>query len=285
MCLHLRSGKIIKSTPEHTHFAGYLLGETPQTYFLYLMYKEGVGYRLGTSQVYTAGQAKPMLGIKQRAIQEHADAAWIIRTHTSENEARLDEMLTSLRYGLPTLPFVPRKGKAQNGLVHDLRYISKVFETLNTTDAALRLLEEVGLDAERPHHMPRSRNSNRRNIVITLCGDRRGLNPMHRISVVGVDADDRGALEALGLSLRCAKRDRKSWRFETVRSDFGELMAIARRIRDELDGRYVLQGHMLQRSLPFITAASIRPGMAVAMQSGAFDIVERIEREQFAGNV
>ena len=34
-------------------------GETPQTYFLYLMHKEGVGYRLGTSQVYTQGQAKP----------------------------------------------------------------------------------------------------------------------------------------------------------------------------------------------------------------------------------
>src|SRR5262249_11253423 len=164
-------------------------------------------------------------------------------------------------------------------------YISEVFRALDTADAALRLLEEVGLDFERPHHMPRSRNSNRRNIVITLCGDRRGSNPMHRISVVGVDAADRGALEALGLSLRCAKRDRVSWRFETVRSDFGELMAIARRIRDELDGRYVLQGHMLQRSLPFITAASIRPGMVVAMQSGGFDVVERIEREQFVGNV
>ena len=41
ICLHLRSGKVIKSTPEHTHFAGYVLGETPQTYFLYLMHKAG----------------------------------------------------------------------------------------------------------------------------------------------------------------------------------------------------------------------------------------------------
>ena len=52
-----------------------------------------------------------MVGFKQRTLQEHADAAWIIRTHANENEARLDEVLTSLRYGLPTLPFVPRKGK------------------------------------------------------------------------------------------------------------------------------------------------------------------------------
>jgi ATP-dependent DNA helicase UvrD/PcrA len=283
--LHLQSGKTIRSTPEHTHFAGYVPGETPQTYFLYLMHKEGFGYRLGTSQVYTNGQAKPMVGVKQRALQEHADAAWIIRTHRSENEARLDEMLTSLRYGLPTLPFTPRKGKAVNGRVHDPRYIARVFESLNTADSALKLLEETGLDPDRPHHIPRSRNSNRRNIGITLCGDRRGCNPMHRISIVGVDEADRGVLEALGLSVRSAKGGRRSWRFETVRSDFGELMVLARRIRDELGGRYVFQGHMLDRSLPFTTAASIRPGMVVANETATFDVVERVEYEDFEGDV
>src|SRR6202000_3211725 len=155
ICLHLRSGAVVKSTPEHVHFAGYILGETPQTYFLYLMHKQGMGYRLGTSQVYTQAQAKPMLGFKQRALQEHADALWIIRTHTTENEARIDEVVTSLRFG-----------------------------SFNTVVSAERLLEEVGLDIARPHHQPQGRNSNRRNIVITLCGDRRGATPMHRISVI-----------------------------------------------------------------------------------------------------
>ncbi len=56
-------------------------------------------------------------------------------------------------------------------------------------------------------------------------------------------------------------------------------MSIARSIRERLDGRYVLQGHMLDRSLPFVTAASIRPGMVMAIDSGRFDVVERIERE------
>ncbi len=285
ICLYLRSGRVVKSTPEHTHFAGYILGETPQTYFLYLMHKEGIGYRLGTSQVYTKGQTKPVVGFEQRALQEHADAVWIIRTHPNENQARLDEMVTSLRYGLPTLPFIPRKGKASNGLVHDPQYIARVFQSLDTSSAALRLLEDTGLDPERPHHTSRGRNSNRRNIVITLCGDRRGSSPMHRISVVGADGANRGALEALGLSVRSAKGDGRSWRFETARSDFGELMMIARRIRDELDGRYVLQGHMLDRSLPFITAASIRPGMVVATESSDFDVVDRIDHEDFAGTV
>jgi DNA helicase-2/ATP-dependent DNA helicase PcrA len=284
VCVHLRSGAVVKSTPEHVHFAGYVLGETPQTYFLYLMHKEGVGYRLGTSQVYTEGQARPMVGFKQRALQEHADALWIVRTHTSENEARIDEVLTSLRFGLPTCPFVT-KGKARKGFVHDAGHLQRIFSSLNTLVSAERLLEEVGLDIDRPHHQPQSRNSNRRNIVITLCGDRRGGTPMHRISVVGVSAKDRAVLETMGLSVRAAKTPSLSWRFETVRADFGELMSIARAIRERLDGRYVLQGHMLEKSLPFITAASIRSGMVMAVDSGRFDVVERIEYETYDAEV
>jgi DNA helicase II / ATP-dependent DNA helicase PcrA len=284
VCVHLRSGAVVKSTPEHVHFAGYVLGETPQTYFLYLMHKEGVGYRLGTSQVYTEGQARPMVGFKQRALQEHADALWIVRTHTSENEARIDEMLTSLRFGLPTCPFIP-KGKARNGFVHDAGHLRRIFSSLDTLVSAERLLEEVGLDIDRPHHQPQVRNSNRRNIVITLCGDRRGGTPMHRISVVGVSAKDRAILEAMGLKCSAAKALGPSWRFETVRADFGELMSIARAIRERLDGRYVLQGHMLERSLPFITAASIRGGMVMVVDSGRFDVVERIEYETYDAEV
>jgi DNA helicase-2/ATP-dependent DNA helicase PcrA len=256
VCLHLRSGAVVKSTPEHVHFAGYVLGETPQTYFLYLMHKEGVGYRLGTSQVYTEGQARPMVGFKQRSLQEHADALWIIRTHATENEARIDEVITSLRFG-----------------------------SLDTLVSAERLLEEVGLDIDRPHHRPQSRNSNRRNIVITLCGDRRGGTPMHRISVVGISPKDRAVLELMGLSVRAAKPGSPSWRFETVRADFGELMTIARAIRERLDGRYVLQGHMLEKSLPFIAAAGIRCGMVMAVDSGRFDVVERIEYEAYDAEV
>ncbi|HEY7888112.1 MAG TPA: UvrD-helicase domain-containing protein [Steroidobacteraceae bacterium] len=279
VCLHLRSGQKVRSTPEHTHFAGYLLGETPQTYFMYLMHKRGVGYRVGTSQVYPKGQTRPVVGFKQRALQEHADAAWIIRTHMNENDARLDEMLTSLRYGLPTLPFVPRKGKTRNGLVHDPEYIERVFRSIDTESAAQRLLEESGLDSQRPHHCPRSRNSCRRNIVITLCGDHRGANPMHCISIIGVDGADRAALEELGLTVRSAKNGSRSWRFETVRRDFVELMALARQIRDKLGARYVLQGRILDRSLPFVRAIDVRPGMVLATPSGRFDAVEHVEHE------
>jgi DNA helicase-2/ATP-dependent DNA helicase PcrA len=284
--LHLRSGRVLRSTPEHVHFAGYLLGLAPQKHFLYLMHKEGVGYRLGTSQVYTRGQVKPMVGFRQRALQEHADALWIIRAHETENEARLDEMITSMRFALPTIPFVPRKGRCVNGVVHDAGLIRRVYESVDTEEGATRLLEEVGLDPDRPHHLPRSRNSNRQNIVLTLCGDRRGASPMHRISVIGVDPKAASDLEALGFPTRPCKTVGRSWRFETCRTDFGEIMMIARRIRERFEGaRFVMQGHMLDRSLPFATAASVREGMVVVTDDGSFDVVERIEREPYDGPV
>jgi DNA helicase-2/ATP-dependent DNA helicase PcrA len=226
-----------------------------------------------------------MVGFKQRCLQEHADALWIVRTHTSESEARIDEVVTSLRFGLPTCPFVPRKGKARNGFVHDAAHLGRIFSSLDTLVSAERLLEEVGLDIDRPHHQPQGRNSSRRNIVITLCGDRRGGTPMHRISVVGVSLNDRAVLEAMGLECSAAKARGPSWRFETVRADFGELMSIARAIRERLDGRYVLQGHMLEKSLPFTTAASIRSGMVMVVDSGRFDVVERIVYETYDAEV
>ena len=56
-----------------------------------------MGYTRGTSQVYTEGQTRPMVGFKQRSLQEHADALWINRTHATENEPRIDEVVTADR--------------------------------------------------------------------------------------------------------------------------------------------------------------------------------------------
>src|SRR5438477_13162985 len=92
-----RGGRRLVSTPEHTHFAGYLLGETPQLHFTDMMHKRGVGYRLGTSRVYTRGQVKPTAGFEQRSVQEHADATWTVGTYPSEADARLAARPLSVR--------------------------------------------------------------------------------------------------------------------------------------------------------------------------------------------
>jgi len=274
--LRTRNGRRLASTPEHTHFAGYLLGTTPQTFITYLMHKRRTGYRLGTSQVYTKGQQKPRIGYEQRCLHEHADAAWVISTHATENDARNAEMLLSLRYGLPTLPFVARKGGSKNGLVHDVAMIARVFASLDTHAAGERVLRDHGLDPAEPHHQPQSRNASRRNVVITLCGDRRGASPMHRISIVGNDQAGAAVLRTLGFSIRPAKAGSASWRFETCRKDFGELMQIAERARKALGGAFVLNGRIAGRSLPFVKASAVRAGMALFSADGGYDIVSEV---------
>ena len=278
IAITLASGRKITSTPEHTHFAGYLLGETPQTFFTYLMYKRDIGFRLGTSQVYTKGQKKPMVGFKQRTLQEHADALWIIGTHASENAARAEEMLVSLQYGLPTLPFVPRKGKGKNGLVHDGQWIAHIFATLDTDAAARRLLHQRKLDINEPHHVPMSRDANRRNINITLCGDGRGKSSLHRIAVVGNDVTGAKALQKLGLSVRPAKADSGSWRFETAYGDFAKVHALATQIQEALDGSIKLRAGIHSTSLPFVRAGAIRQGMAMVDADGNLDFVGSVQR-------
>src|SRR5436309_2274244 len=99
------SGRRIVSTPEHTHFAGFKAGRTPQLHMTYLMWKRGVGFRVGTSLTYTNGQPRSLPGPAMRMNHEHADACWVVSVHSSGPEARVAETLVSLRYQLPTIPF------------------------------------------------------------------------------------------------------------------------------------------------------------------------------------
>jgi DNA helicase II / ATP-dependent DNA helicase PcrA len=280
------SGRTISSTPEHMHFAGYRLGLSPQMFFVYLMKKEGVGFRLGTSQTYTHGQRKPMVGFLQRSVQEKADALWIVGTYASENETRLSEIQLSLSYGIPTIPFVPRKGKAVNGIVHDGEMLRRLYASVDSAAGAERLLADQGLKLSEPHHLPQSRDSVRRQVVLTLCGDRRGPTPMHRLSIVGNDSEGADALGKLGFSVRPAKAASRSWRVETANKSWSAVAADAERMRDAFDLRVIRKARLGNdnagtgdtggNSLPFLTAGSVRPGMALFTAEG-YDIVTSVE--------
>ncbi|MBL6752519.1 MAG: ATP-binding domain-containing protein, partial [Nevskia sp.] len=100
---------------------------------------------------------------------------------------------------------------------------------------------------------------------------------MHRISIVGNDEAGRAALMTAGCSVRRAKAGSASWRFETCRKDFGELMEIAERARKVLGGSFMFSARLGRgRSLPFVKAAAIRAGMVVVTADGSFDAVTEV---------
>ncbi|MDQ4106469.1 MAG: UvrD-helicase domain-containing protein, partial [Actinomycetota bacterium] len=284
-----RDGRRIVSTPEHVHFAGYKFGLAPQMHTTYLMRRRDKGFRVGTSRTYTNGRVKPVVGFTQRYRQEHAEAAWVVSTHATEGEARAEETMLSLKYQVPTLPFVARAG-SENGLVANQHLIDRVFEEVESEVGGRQLLVNEGLAAEAPHYLPQSYTGRRRNVVVTLCGDRRGRTPMHRISMVGRDDEGRVALEGLGLSVRSAKAGSSSWRYESCFKDYGAAMEVVEEIRSVLDvslqrvarlgadGSGVAGGGVVEgKSLPFTAASAVRPGMAMFTDEGGYDLVEKVE--------
>jgi DNA helicase-2/ATP-dependent DNA helicase PcrA len=278
-------GRRLISTPEHTHFAGYRLGNTPQMHLTYLMWKRGVGFRVGVSGVYTQ-RGKSAVGIRQPCLHEHADAVWVVSAHETDAEARAAEVVLSLRYGLPMLPFYRRKSATGKSLIGNQELIDSVFTTIDSDGGGRRLIEDEGLSLQHPHHLAATSDGRRRVLRITLCGERRGDKAMHRIALAGRDDEGRQALEGIGLSVREAKRGSDSWRFETVLKDYGEAVRLAGEISAVLDvdvsfqGRFgkAQSGRISGNSLPFLPAASVRPGMSMFAEDGSYDAVKSVER-------
>ena len=91
-----------------------------------------------------------------------------------------------------------------------------------------------------------------------------------------------GRLEAGGISVRDARGG--SWRVETCFKDFEAAARFADRVREHADVTVRYTARLgapvtgMKNSLPFMTAASVRPGMAMFTEDGGYDIVESVER-------
>ncbi|MET0614963.1 MAG: UvrD-helicase domain-containing protein [Thermoleophilaceae bacterium] len=279
------SGRRLISTPDHMHFAGYHRTVTPKLYMTYAMWRSDKGFRVGTTRTYPERPGNVVSGVHLRAMQEHADAAWVVSTHSSQPEARAAELELSLRYRLPTLPFVARMGKTEEGVSCDQSLIDRIFNTFPTMPSGLALLSDQGLSFEHPHHIPRSHEGRRRNVTVTLCADRRGSTPMHLVAVGGRDPKVRAALESFGLSVRPAKSGSLSWRYESCFHDYGKALEVVDRIQTATPVTVRRMARLASKSLPFMPAASVRPGMAMFTQDGSFDVVESVERIRLAAPV
>jgi DNA helicase-2/ATP-dependent DNA helicase PcrA len=251
----LASGRRVVSTPEHTHFAGYRVGVSP-------------------------------LGYVRRSSQEVADACWVVGVHESEPEARAQEIELSLRHSLPMIPFVARRtpGGGDAGVVSRQELIDRIFSGVDGHAGGRELLLEHGLSEDHPHHLPRTFEGRRRVVTVTLCGDRRGTTPMHTVAVGGRDPEVKAALEAAGLSVRPAKQGSSSWRYESACSNFDELMDVIFRIwcATPVSVRCVARlgrgGKGECNTLPFLPAASVRPGMVMFTEDGGYDVVEQVRQ-------
>ncbi len=174
-------------------------------------------------------------------------------------------------------------------LVGDQALRDRLWAEHDTSVGGYRLLADEGLFFDRPHFQtgtPTKTGVRRRRLAISLCGDRRGRTPMHRIALLGYDEAGRQALEGLGLSVRPARRGSDGWRFESACKDMGTIQRVADQIAATLGSVSTRPTARLGsnregpacNSLPFTPASSVRPGMLMFDQAGGYEIVQSVER-------
>ena len=273
------SGKILTTTPEHTHFADFDCNYTTcgrkqaKTWFVYLMYKAPLGYRMGITQNY-----------KLRRSGETADAMWIIKTCDTEEEARYYEQFYATTYRLPTWLFKTEGRKV--GYNADL--VKRLFNNINTGQNAILMADDLGFSLAHPHYRPKCQTTRkRRNFTIILCGDPR-FQPLHSYAISGSDMQDSQKIQHLGLKTRPA-RGRKGWRSESAHANLGEVYQILDRVKTSIDLNVIEKARFIKnKSLPFCQARNILPGMEIFTHSGKdiiIDKVKSIRRFKYTGYV
>ncbi len=260
-------GRTLTSTPEHTHFAGYAVGHLPPRFFVCLMHKPGVGYRLAVSghrSEHMDGKTVP--GFRHRARREGAESIWVLESHADERSAEKRLRVLSLKYGLPTRAFATR-GRAE---------VPPEFRELNTARAAQWLLQDLKLSSDWPDDRRRPSFGAPGDVLLTLCAETRRGAPNHRLYARTLDRQQAQQLEDAGYKPIVVDDGKGGWCVQMFRRDYGELADDARKIRAVLGGRILTRARLGRRTLPMTLAEHVRAGMAIFTADGSLDTVEAV---------
>jgi DNA helicase-2/ATP-dependent DNA helicase PcrA len=212
----------ISATPHHLVPAR-LVPQT-DTWLVYLMYRADRGWRIGR----TIGARPPVAGKVQHGLvvrcnQEHADAAWILRTCGSMAEAAYFESFFSAEYGVPTACF----HSTGRDLAMDDEWLQRLYDSIDTESRAKLLMEDRLLHIEFPHHRPQN-GARRSTIDLTMFSDRRAEVGYHRVQWSSNRADVVARLERGGVQVRSSKH--RSVRYETSWKDYPRALDDAKRV-------------------------------------------------------
>jgi DNA helicase II / ATP-dependent DNA helicase PcrA len=284
--IRTKRGFELTTTPEHVHFARYLVedGDGNDLFFTYLMHRRGMGFRVGVTRRYRAHfRNDKTLGFIQRTSQERADAVWLLEACATEEEARFWENFYAATYGLPTVTF-----KAVAGTKMPQAAIDRLFADVDTERGARALLAAKQMSFAHPHHTPKCTTlRRRRNFSVTLCKDSRH-NTLHHCEVLGSDMGDVERLRSAGVETTAHKRT--GWRLRVATGDFGKIMALHDKVEAALGGVNVILKTNLKEgtALHFTPASHVMPGMRVYVNTPSgveYDVVVSVERSTYTGKI
>lgn len=283
-----QSGKTIKATPNHLTFSR--INVLEGKFYVYLMYKKGMGYRIGQTQTVRSRKGEFTNGLAVRLNGEQADKIWIIKVCENRNEATYYEQYYSIKYGIPTAVFNARGRKINLSQIQ----INLLFSEINTYEAADRLMEENFLNFSYPHHFSSAviRGESVRKILnLSFFSGRTAMNRSinsHRISLNTSGKEEEILYKNEGFPVRAGQRN--TWRIETERISYDEAEEYAKKILQVNDSLEVIRKAKLtvNKSFYFMPIGSVKEGMSIAVREGnniIEDIVKKVEFENYDGYV
>lgn len=283
----LESGKVIKATKEHITF--FKLMPEDNKFYVYLMYKKDLGFRIGQTSGIRCGKNKIKNGIEIRLNGESADKIWIIKVCNSKEEVTYYEEYYSSYYGIPKIVFVNR---GRNISVSQEK-INELFKSIPTHERAEKLMKDENLFFEYPHHISSAvvrGDTVRRIINVSFLAGKYVKNSdmySHRISLITSGESERNKLSDLGFNTRNSKGGK--WRIETERKEYDHAEYFARMVDDLTDGYDILRKMKLtDESYNFIPIGSLREGMRlVRLENNTLiqDKIIKVEKEFYDGYV
>lgn len=283
-----KSGRVIKGTPNHITFSR--INVIPDVFYVYLMYKKNMGYRIGQTQAVRSRKGEFANSLSVRLNGEQGDKIWILKVCGNKNDAAYFEQYYSVKYGIPTAVFNVR-GRRIN-LTQD--QIIKLFKEINTYEAADKLMQDNYLDFNYPHHFSSSviRGETIRRIVnLSFFSGKKSKERKyysHRISLNTSGEEKQNLFKDEGFPVRDGQRN--TWRIETERVSYDEAEKYAKNIISIDEDLEIIRKAKLtsDKNFYYMPIGSLREGMSIAVREEnviAEEIIEKVETEDYSGFV
>ena len=231
---------------------------------VYLMYREGFGFRVGvTNKGYSKDSEN---NLSSRLVQEGGDKLWILDCFLTRGEALLKEEIYSLKYSIPTAVFNGKK----RGLDQD--YINNIFKIFGSNGS--KILEEKSLSFHLPHWQNSSSNrgSIKRNVINFVNHSLKGSQVSLEWSM---DNNISDLLTDKGITFTKAKGEDRS----RIRKFFlknSEANLFFKRIKSILNLDAIITLSNEHSKCLLLNAASIYPGMSVPVLQNGKLILQKI---------
>ncbi len=284
------SGKLLECTPNHVLFGRWTPSDN--AYFVYLMYSEAMGFRIGLAKGTRFDGKKHDTGLRVRANQERADRLWVLKVCETREEAGYQEALHAYKYGIPMLVFHTLKNRSMR---FSQAHIDSIYKQINTVERAEKLMIENGLMFEYPHFTPGgiTRGRTKRICVnFVLFGDKRttARSPWSA-SRMSVNTTDKAALDLfkkLGYAVRAGRAD--TFRTEVHNSSYGIIEELYHELQKSSNTETVAikYAFLTENKFDFLPASQIHIGMSMPVIKDDVvidDKVTEITKREYCGAV